>query len=56
MFNLTTAPMPASSLQLFRNGLLMKLGLDYDLTDNAVAFREGAIPQAGDVLSATYRY
>lgn len=54
-FTLAAAPVPASSLQLFRNGILMKVGLDYVLSGTTLTFLTGAIPQPGDVLQVSYR-
>jgi hypothetical protein len=54
-FTLQSAPLPASSLQLFRNGLLQRDGLDFTLTDNILTFFVVAVPQPGDVLQASYR-
>ena len=56
VFLLTIQPAPSQSLQLFRNGLLVTAGIDYDLTGNTVTFRGGAVPQSGDALTAAYRY
>jgi hypothetical protein len=55
-FVLASAPSPAASLQLYRNGLLAAAGIDYDLTGSLLVFRSGNLPQAGDSLIATYRY
>lgn len=55
VFTLADAPTPASSLELYRNGLLLKQGLDYTLQGNVITFASGAIPQPGDVLTASYR-
>jgi hypothetical protein len=54
-FALQSAPLPASSLQLFRNGLLQKDGIDFTLSGNTITFLPVAIPQLGDVLQASYR-
>ncbi len=54
-FTLAAAPAPAASLQLYRNGVLQKVAVDFSLAANAVTFLSGAIPQVGDVLSASYR-
>jgi hypothetical protein len=54
-FTLGNAPNPASSLALFRNGLLLTVGRDYTLAANAVTFLTGAVPQPNDVLGAFYR-
>jgi hypothetical protein len=54
-FTLTGPPSPASSLALFRNGILQKPGVDYTLTGSTVQFLTGATPQPGDTLLAWYR-
>lgn len=56
VFTLGAAPSPQLSLQFFRNGLLMKQGADYTLSGNTVTFYSAATPQAGDLLTAYYRY
>lgn len=56
VFSFAHAPRPGASLQLHRNGLVMTAGLDYTLTGNTVTFAGGATPQAGDTLTAWYRY
>jgi hypothetical protein len=53
---LTLANTPlGSSLMLFRNGLFMTPNFDYTLTGSTIQFPSGAIPQAGDTLTAAYR-
>jgi hypothetical protein len=54
-FTLAGAPNPAISLQLFRNGIMQRAGVDYSLVSNNVAFLAGAVPQTGDVIQAYYR-
>ena len=54
-FGLQGVPNPASSLAIYRNGLLMKPGLDYTASGNSVQFVVEAVPQAGDTLLASYR-
>lgn len=54
-FTLSNAPAPPASLQLFRNGVMQQMGTDYTLAGNIITFQAGAIPQPGDVLSASYR-
>lgn len=53
-FTLANAPMPGSLL-LFRNGLYMKGGFDYALSDSTIQFVGGAQPQPLDTLAASYR-
>lgn len=54
-FALSTPPDPASSLAVYRNGMLQKSSQDYNLTGNTVQFVAAATPQPGDTLLATYR-
>jgi hypothetical protein len=55
-FTLMSAPSPAGSLELYRNGLVMRQGADYQITGNAVTFFLGSVPQSGDLLVAYYRF
>ncbi len=55
-FTLLFAPSPVNSLILFRNGLLQTHGFDFSLAGNVITFLSGSLPQATDVLSASYRY
>ena len=55
-FTLVFAPSPAGSLILFRNGLLQKPGVDYNLAGNVITFLAGSIPQPTDLLVGSYRY
>jgi hypothetical protein len=54
-FTLTSIPNPASSLAVYRNGLLQKLTQDYTFTGRTVTFVVAAVPQPGDTLLASYR-
>jgi hypothetical protein len=56
VFGLQYAPSPASSLNLLRNGMAMKAGVDYTLTGSTISFIPAATPQPGDVLQAFYRH
>jgi hypothetical protein len=55
-FTLIRAPLPAASLQLYRNGLLQKAGVDYVLSANQVTFLSASLPTPGDIIQASYRY
>lgn len=55
VFTLASTPSPASSLQLYRNGVLQKLGLDYTLAGDAITFAMESVPQVNDVLLCSYR-
>jgi len=54
-FTLSHAPNPAASLMLFRNGLLMRVGMDFTLATQAITFASGQAPQPGDTLQCSYR-
>jgi hypothetical protein len=54
-FALTGVPNPSTSLAVYRNGILLKVGQDFTLNGNAVQFVSGAAPQPGDTLLASYR-
>lgn len=53
-FTLANAP-SGSSLMLFRNGLYMTAGFDYNLSGSTIAFVANAQPQPGDKIIASYR-
>ena len=48
-------PPTGNSLLLFRNGMYMKAGFDYNLTSSIVQFVSNAAPQPQDTLVANYR-
>lgn len=54
-FTLSGIPLPASSLMVYRNGLLQKTGVDYTVSLDRITFVPGAIPQPGDLLQASFR-
>jgi hypothetical protein len=54
-FTLSGTPNPSTSLLLYRNGLLMKRNFDYTISGANISFLAGSIPQAGDLLLASYR-
>jgi hypothetical protein len=54
-FTLLSAPSPAASLQLYRNGMFQKQGLDYAINGAVITFVSSAVPRPGDVLLASYR-
>lgn len=53
-FTLNYVPAIPNSLSLFRNGIRQKVGVDFTLTGNTIAFVSNSIPQPGDVLIADY--
>lgn len=54
-FTLSAAPLPAASLQLYRNGLLQKAGVDFTIAVNTITFLPVSTPRTGDILQATFR-
>jgi hypothetical protein len=55
-FTLANTPSPATSLSLYRNGLVQQAGLDYNIqSDGSILFVPVSVPQTGDVLMASYR-
>jgi hypothetical protein len=54
-FTLSQTPVPASSLELYRNGLVQTAGVDYTLNGKAITFLTANIPRSGDLLQAYYR-
>lgn len=54
-FGLSTTPVPAASLAVYRNGMLQKVAQDYTLTGSTVTFVAASTPQPGDTLLASYR-
>jgi hypothetical protein len=51
-FVLSAAPDPASSLTLYRNGVLQR---NFTISGSTVTFAPGSAPLAGDLLTAYYR-
>jgi hypothetical protein len=54
-FTLSQLPSPATSLALFRNGLLQDPGGDFTIANRTITFAGGSTPQPGDTLLASYR-
>lgn len=54
-FTLSNTPAPATSLAVYRNGMLQKAGFDYTAIGNTIQFVAAAAPQPGDTLLASYR-
>jgi len=55
VFQVAAIPDPVSSLAVYRNGLLQKLGSDYTFSGRTLTFVAAAVPQPGDTLLASYR-
>ena len=61
LFTLQHSPNPADSLDLYRNGIWQRPGIDYVLNGTNISFQAQGIPQspvnlAPDTLYARYRY
>jgi hypothetical protein len=54
IFTLSQTPSPVTSLQVYRNGLLMSAGVDYTLSGMTVTF-VAVVPQSTDTLLCSYR-
>ena len=54
-FSITSTPSPASSLSIYRNGVLLAAGVDYSANGSNITFIPAAAPQPGDTLLASYR-
>jgi hypothetical protein len=54
-FTLSGVPSPATSLAVYRNGVLQKTGQDYTFASGTVQFVAASAPQPGDTLLASYR-
>lgn len=55
VFVLSNAPVPAASLEVYRNGLRLRMNLDYTVSGTTLTFQPGLAPQSGDVLQTCYR-
>jgi hypothetical protein len=55
VFSLAQPPDPPGSLQIYRNGIMLKAGIDYTLSGTTVTFGALSVPQTGDLLLASYR-
>ncbi len=55
VFSLAQPPDPPGSLQVFRNGIMLKAGVDYTLSGTTVTFGTLSVPQTGDLLLVSYR-
>jgi hypothetical protein len=55
VFTLAGTPLPASSIRVFRNGLLQMEGVDFNLAVNTITFTSVSIPQTGDIVQVSYR-
>ena len=55
VFTLANTPVSASTLMLYRNGILQANAIDYSVSGNTIAFSAGEAPQTGDSLLAYYQ-
>jgi hypothetical protein len=54
-FTLANIPAPATSVELFRNGLLLQQSNDDTISRNSITFLSSTVPQTSDILIASYR-
>jgi hypothetical protein len=54
-YTLSQTPAPSTSLAVFRNGLRLTSGVDYNAVGTTVTFVSNLAPQAGDILLCSYR-
>jgi hypothetical protein len=54
VFTLSQTPSPATSLEVYRNGLLLSAGVDYTVSGTVITFI-GVVPQSSDTLLCSYR-
>jgi hypothetical protein len=54
-FTVAQTPFPVTSVHVYRNGLLQKVGTDYTIAGKTITFLAGSVPKAGDLLTADYR-
>lgn len=54
-FNLANTPSSASTLMVYRNGILLSNGVDYSLNGTTITFAASQLPQASDILQVYYR-
>jgi hypothetical protein len=55
VFTLSQAPNPSTSLEVYRNGLLLTAGEDYTLSGAVITFITGLLPQSTDIILCSYR-
>jgi len=55
IFTLPVSPNPVSSLQLYKNGQLMKMDIAYTLVGNTITFNFLYVPKSNDVVWANYQ-
>jgi len=54
-FTLSQTPSPITSVAVYRNGILQKVGQDFTVNGSSLAFVAANTPQPGDTLLASYR-
>jgi len=55
VFTLSAVPSPAGSLELYRNGLVQAIGIDYTISGNTITFLPAGVPHTADTVQAYYR-
>lgn len=54
-FTLSQTPSPSTSVAVYRNGIMQKVGQDFTVSGGTVSFVTANTPQPGDTLLASYR-
>jgi hypothetical protein len=54
-FLLSRVPAPDTPVQVYRNGILLELGEDFEVSGSTVTFANGEKPIPGDSLEASYK-
>ena len=55
VFTLSQTASPPASIALYRNGILLKVNVDYTVSGTTLTFSAGLAPQTGDILQCSYR-
>lgn len=54
-FTLSAAPNPVSSLQVYLNGIMLRLGVGYDVSGTDLTFKFGYQPGTSDIFWVNFR-
>lgn len=54
-FTLSQSPVPTSSLMVYRNGVHLSAGVDFNAAGSVITFLSNQVPQSGDTVVCSYR-